>query len=108
MKFLLEHGAKLDGSEIVAAAASNDNATLRLLLDKGASVNAKDPGGMTPLILATMNGNTKLAETLIARGADVNAASGDEFGGTVKAGKIALGHFSPLFVSAVYGPYDLV
>ena len=108
VKFLLEHGAKLDGSEILAATAANDSATIRLLLDKGANVNAKDPVGMTPLLNAAMNGNTRIAEMLLARGADVNAACATEFGGTVKAGKIALGLLTPLLVASVYGPYDMV
>jgi len=108
VKFLLEHGAKTDGSEILAATAANDSATIRLLLEKGANVNAKDPVGMTPLMNAAMNGNLKIAEMLLARGADVNAVSGPEIGGSVKAGKIALGSLTPLLLSSVYGPYDLV
>jgi ankyrin repeat protein len=108
VKFLLEHGAKPDGSEILAATAANDGATIRMLLDKGADVNARDPQGMTPLLNAAMNGNTRLAEMLLARGADVNAASSPEYGGTVKAGKIALGSMTPLFIASTYGPYDLV
>jgi ankyrin repeat protein len=108
VKFLLDHGAKLDGSEIVAAAGANDMATVKMLLDKGQSVNAKDPMGNTPLLGAATNGNTKMAELLLSRGADVNAANSADFGGTVKAGKLALGNMTPLFVSSTYGPYDLL
>ena len=82
--------------------AANDNATIRLLLEKGANVNVKDPAGVTPLMNAAMNGNVKIAEMLIARGADVNAVSADTIGGTVKAGKIAMGSLTPLLVASIY------
>jgi ankyrin repeat protein len=108
VRFLLEHGAKLDGSEIVAAAAANDMATVRLLLEKGAEVNAKDPQGITPLIQAAMNGNAKLAEMLLAKGADVNAVTGSDTHGSVKNGKIAIGLLTPLLMASTYGPADLV
>jgi ankyrin repeat protein len=108
VKFLLEHGAKLDGTEILAATAANDNATIRLLLDKGANVNAKDAtSGNTPLINAAINGNTKLAEMLIARGADVNAAT-LQTSDRSKAGRLALGSLTPLHLAATSGPYELV
>jgi ankyrin repeat protein len=108
VEFLLEHGAKLDGTEILPATYSNDSATIRLLVDKGANVNAKGPTGVTPLLNIAMNGNLKVAEMLLARGADVNAACSPEFGGSVKAGKIALGSLTPILAASVYGPYDLV
>ncbi|MBS1856276.1 MAG: ankyrin repeat domain-containing protein [Acidobacteria bacterium] len=108
VRFLLDHGARLDGSEILAATAADDSATIRLLLERGADVNAKDPVGMTPLMNAAANGNTKIAELLIARGAKVNAVSAAEINGSVKAGKIALGSFTPLLLASVYGPADLV
>jgi ankyrin repeat protein len=108
VKFLLEHGAKLNGTEILAATAANDNATIRLLLDKGANVNAKDVmTGNTPLINAATNGNTKLAEMLIARGADVNAST-LQISDRSKAGRLALGVLTPLHLAATSGPYDLV
>src|SRR5258708_6153423 len=71
VKLLLEKGAKLDGTEILAATAANDMATIRLLLEKGANVNTKDPVGVTPLLNAAANGNTKRAAMLLARGAHV-------------------------------------
>jgi hypothetical protein len=37
----------------------------------------------------------------------VNAACSPEFGGTVKAGKIALSSLTPLLVASIYGPYNL-
>lgn len=108
VKLLLENGAKLDGTELLAATAANDNATIRLLLEKGAGVNVKNPVGLTPLMFAAANGNTRIAELLIARGAEVNAVSSPEFDGAVKAGKIMLGSFTPLLMASIYGPSDLV
>ena len=66
MKFLLEHGAKVEGSDLLAAAGANDMASLRLLLDASADPKFKAPNGMTPLIQASMNGNLKMVETLLA------------------------------------------
>jgi ankyrin repeat protein len=108
VKYLLEQGAKLDGTEIVAATAANDMATIRLLLEKRQDVNARDAQGLTPLINAALNGNTRLADMLLARGAQVNAASSPEWGGKVKNGNIAIGSFTALLVASTYGPVDLV
>jgi ankyrin repeat protein len=108
VKLLLESGARLDGTEILAATAANDMATIRLLLEKGAKVNVKDPVGTTPLLNAAANGNTKAAEMLLARGADVNAVSAPEAHGRVKNGAIAIGSLTPLLVASTYGPIDLV
>ncbi|HXA52915.1 MAG TPA: ankyrin repeat domain-containing protein, partial [Candidatus Acidoferrum sp.] len=108
VKLLLEKGAKLDGTEILAATVANDMATIRLLLEKGANVNAKHPTGITPLHNAAANGNTKLAEMLLARGADVNAATAREFQGRAKAGPMGLGLLRPLHFATVGGSYDLI
>ncbi|HJZ96288.1 MAG TPA: ankyrin repeat domain-containing protein, partial [Candidatus Solibacter sp.] len=108
VRYPIEQGAKLDGTELIAATAANDMATVRLLLEKRQDVNAKDKLGVTPLINAAMNGNTKLAEILLARGAQVNAVTSPEWGGKVKNGNIAIGSFTPLLVASTYGPVDLV
>ena len=108
VKFLLDSGAKLDRTELLPAAAANDMGTMRLLLERGANVNAKDPAGMTPLLFAAMNGNTRLVELLLARGADVNAVSSAEAHGRVKNGAISIGSLTPLLVASAYGPVELV
>lgn len=46
---------------------------VKLLIDHGADVNARQMQGVTPLHSATHNGQTKLAELLIDNGADINA-----------------------------------
>ncbi len=63
-------------------AAINDGAieAARLLIEKGADINARDKGGSSVLALAAGSNNIELARLLIARGAEVNAA--DEGGGT--------------------------
>jgi ankyrin repeat protein len=52
-----------------------------LLINKGADVNVKLPGGWTPLLWAVINGLKEVAELLIASGADVNWK--DKNGGTL-------------------------
>ncbi len=49
----------------------------KLLIDKGADINAKDKEGCTPLILATKDVFPDLAQALLERGADFNAADND-------------------------------
>lgn len=49
-----------------------DRDTLELLTRHGADVNATDPDGATPLLIAIANGDVKLAKRLISAGADVN------------------------------------
>ena len=46
---------------------------VKLLLDKGANINAKNFGGSTALIQAAMFGQVNVVELLLARGADINA-----------------------------------
>ncbi|MHB9147127.1 MAG: ankyrin repeat domain-containing protein [Candidatus Amoebophilus sp.] len=45
----------------------------KLLLDRGAEVNAKNKDGNTPLHLATAGGHVKIVKLLIKNGADLNA-----------------------------------
>jgi ankyrin repeat protein len=45
----------------------------RVLLDAGADVNAETRGGMSMLVLATLNAHYELASLLLDRGADPNA-----------------------------------
>jgi hypothetical protein len=91
-----------------AAALGNDAATVRLLVDAGLDVNATDFQGFTPLIYATSNGNLAVAQLLLARGADVNAVSGDGSFQKVKAGTLAQGRFTPLIMAAPFGSTQLV
>jgi ankyrin repeat protein len=48
-------------------------AVARLLLDRGADINARQAGGFTPLHGAAANGDRTMSELLVDRGADPSA-----------------------------------
>uniref|UniRef100_A0A8C8R4Y8 Uveal autoantigen with coiled-coil domains and ankyrin repeats n=1 Tax=Pelusios castaneus TaxID=367368 RepID=A0A8C8R4Y8_9SAUR len=54
-------------------AMSDCSSSIQLLCDHGASVNAKDGDGRTPLVLATQMCRPAVCQLLIDRGADINA-----------------------------------
>ena len=78
------------------------------MINSGADVNAEDFAGFTPLISAASNRNLDAVRLLLAKGADVNARSGDGSFQKVKAGTIALGYFTPLIGAAPLGSHDLI
>ena len=47
------------------------------ILARGADVNALNPSGLTPLMVAAYHGRTEMVKALIERGADVNATDSD-------------------------------
>jgi ankyrin repeat protein len=47
--------------------------TVKLLLDKGANVNARNAVAETALTHASQKGNTEIVKLLLSKGADVNA-----------------------------------
>ena len=115
VKLLLAAGADaraVDGAKMTvlsSAVVGNDTDTIRLILDvAGADVNAPDFGGFTPLMHAAGNRNVAAVRLLLAKGADVNARSGDGSFQKVKAGTIALGYFTPLIAAAPVGSRDLI
>ena len=55
------------------AASDGQDAIIRLLLDAGASVNAADLDGWTPLHFASENGQEETVNLLLDRGADIDA-----------------------------------
>lgn len=61
------------GLDLLTAAARGDTAQVTALLSAGASVDARDREGRTPLLLATHGNHIEVARLLIAAGADVNA-----------------------------------
>jgi ankyrin repeat protein len=54
-----------------AAAAGRNQEAVRVLLEHGAEVNARQEGGWTALHAASLNGDAEMARVLIAGGADV-------------------------------------
>ena len=70
---LLAHGAKVrkDGwSPLHYAATGGSAAIVRLLLSKGATLEARSPNGTTPLMMAARYGNEEAVDALLAAGAD--------------------------------------
>ncbi|MCC6003969.1 MAG: ankyrin repeat domain-containing protein, partial [Thermofilum sp.] len=78
-------------SELIRAVEKGDIVKVRYLLEKGASANARDSRGATPLHKAASQGNVHIAQLLIEHGADVN--SRNEYGATplhyAKNGEVA-------------------
>jgi ankyrin repeat protein len=112
VKLLLEKGASVTARDVnqqtplVAAAAANDTASVRLLLGHESHPSPMDLS--RALANAAATGNVEVIRMLLARGADVNAASPPESDGRVKNGPIALGSLTPLIVAVAYSGYETV
>ena len=79
MRRLLDRGAAvhLEGwSPLHYAATGPSPAAVRLLLDKGAPVDARSPNGSTPLMMAARYGDEKSVVLLVERGADIGLRNG--------------------------------
>jgi hypothetical protein len=71
---LLDRGARLEKpgyTPLHYAATGPQPETVKLLLDRGALVNARSPNGSTPLMMAARYGNEASVDLLRERGADV-------------------------------------
>lgn len=86
LQALLDAGAKVNersknamqNMPLHAAVAGRNHDVVRLLLERGAWVNARQHGGWTALHAAAQNGDTALAQLLIAAGADVKARADNQ------------------------------
>jgi hypothetical protein len=70
---LIERGAQVDKSgwtPLHYAATGPDAAVVKLLVDRGAAVNAASPNRSTPLMMAAQYGSEDSVDLLLARGAD--------------------------------------
>jgi uncharacterized protein len=70
---LIERGAQLDKAgwtPLHYAASGPEPRIVRLLLDRGAAIDAASPNGSTALMLAAQHGPEASIELLLARGAD--------------------------------------
>jgi ankyrin repeat protein/mono/diheme cytochrome c family protein len=61
--------------DLIAAIRNADAQVVRMLIDNGADVNARDAQGNTPLILASFYASPKCVALLLEKGADANAAN---------------------------------
>jgi uncharacterized protein len=68
------NGAEGDVVPLLSAAGANCVDVVRLLLERGAHVNAKDHDGWTALIKASQSGRADMVQLLMDRGADMNIA----------------------------------
>ena len=59
-------------ADLQNAARAGDIERVRILLEQGADVNARNAVGAAPLHEAAWSGNSELVDLLLARGADVN------------------------------------
>lgn len=62
---------------LMAAARAGQEAAVRLLLDLGADINARDRDDVTALFYAALGGHTDVVSALTSAGADVRATSKD-------------------------------
>ena len=70
----LQSTAAAPDLDIWKAAASGDIEAIKLHLESGTDVDAKEPpGGSTPLLVAAIFGRVEAAKLLIEKGANVNA-----------------------------------
>jgi ankyrin repeat protein len=65
---------------VLAAAAGNLN-IVKLLLDRGAAVDATDLNGNTALMMASSTGNLQCVKLLLHKGANPNAQTTQKWGG---------------------------
>lgn len=72
------------------AASEGHQDIARLLLDRGADVNAASDNGTTPLMMAARAGKVEMVKLLLARGADANRKS--ESRGTALGYALDAGH----------------
>ena len=70
-------GGEYEETCLMIAAINGHLAICRLLLDKGAQVEARNINGCTPLLLADWNGHYEIVRLLCDRGADVEARAND-------------------------------
>lgn len=68
---------KAAAPKIWEAATSGQVDELAKAIEAGASINAKNSSGLTPLMLAVLHGRTKSVELLLKHKADVSAANSD-------------------------------
>lgn len=82
VKWLLAHGAAIsrrgkEWSALHYAVFAGHEEVARLLMDRGADINAQAPNGSTVLMMAAREGQEKIAQQLIEAGADTGRRNDD-------------------------------
>jgi ankyrin repeat protein len=83
-------GFKLGRTPLAAAAMAGHDAVVRILIERGAAVNAKDLLGFTPAMLAARTGRHKALQALLEAHADVHICAPDRATACMMAAE--LGH----------------
>lgn len=81
VELLIDHGADVNNTDsrytaLLFSSQKGYTSLVKLLLEKGADVNAKTPNKNTALILASANGHVSIVEMLLDRGVNVNEKNG--------------------------------
>ena len=84
------------GGKMIEAASRGNIKRVKLLIEEGADVNARDEDGSTALIEAARYEHTEIAKLLIENGADVNAK--DKDGWTALMGVAKTGETAKLLI----------
>jgi ankyrin repeat protein len=113
---LLAKGAAVEPKDnqgataLVEAIAGNDTESIRMLIEAGADIRqAGGFLGFSPLSGAAAAGNAAIVRLLLQKGAKVDETmTAPESVLTVKNGKIAFGHITPLAMASTYGPPEVV
>jgi ankyrin repeat protein len=115
VRLLLDKGADVNVADtagitpLIAAANVDDLAVVKLLLAKGAAVNATAAVGQsaTALMGAAYNGNAELTRLLLARDARLDVVSADRTG-TVRNGPVRFGNVTALHMGTSSGSAEVV
>jgi cytohesin len=71
--------ADVGGTPLMYAASTGNTDVVKLLIDKGADINARNNGDWTALMLAAQTGALDTVRLLLEKGADANAANEDGY-----------------------------